>query len=161
MKKQIKTLEINFTDFFLIYLDDNIDKEDSLVTFALLHKDDASVLIKKGKIVKDKYNVTLDQVAKCKIKIKVPKMSKCGIALEEVSENDLFQSCTKTNDISEKDYHVMWKRKNIQVGIWKVTSNIQINDLISFKNMLQKTYGNFGFKRAKSPCFGLNTYTGK
>ena len=110
---------------------------------------------------KDKYNVALDKVAKCKIKIKVPNMSKCGIALEEVAENDLFKSSTKTNDISEKDYHVMCKRKTLQIGIWKVTSNIQINDLISFKNMLQKTYGNFGFKRAKSPCFGLNTYTGK
>ena len=150
-----------YDGFAFPYLDDNIDKEDTLVTFALLHKDDASALIKKGKIPKDKYNVILDQVAKCKIKIKVPKMSKCGIALEEVAENDVFQSCKKINDISENDHDCMWKRKNIQVGIWKVTSNVQINDLMAFKKMLQKTYGNFGFKRVKSPCFGLNTYTGK
>ena len=130
------------------------------ITFALLHKDDASALIKKGKIAKHKYNVTLDQVAKCKIKIKVPEMSKCGIALDEVAENDV-QSCTKINDTSENDDHCIWKSKNLQVGIWKVTRNVQINDLIAFKKMLQKTYGNFGFKRVKSPCFGLNTYTGK
>ena len=150
-----------YDGFAFPYIDDNIDKEDSLVTFALLHKDDASALIKKGKIVKDKYNVTLDQVAKCKIRIKIPKMSNCGIALEECAENDPCKSSTKINDTSEMDYHCLWKRNNLQVGIWKVTSNIQINDLISFKNMLQKTYGNFGYKRAKSPYFGLSTYTGK
>ena len=88
-------------------------------------------------------------------------MSKFGIALKECAENDPCKSSTKINDTSEMDYYCMWKSDNLQVGIWKVTSNIQINDLISFKNMLQKRYGNFGFKCAKSPCFGLNTYTGK
>ena len=150
-----------YDGFAFPYLDDNIDKEDSVVTFALLHKDDASALIKKNKIRKDKYNVSLDKVAKCKVKIKIPKMSKCGISLEEVARNDPCKSSIETKDVSEMDYHCMWKRNNIQLGIWKVTSNIQINDLISFKKMLQKTYGNFGFKRAKSPCFDLNTYTGK
>ena len=150
-----------YDGFAFPYLEDNINKEDSIVTFALLHKDDASALIKKGKMRKDKYNITLDQVVKCKIKIKIPKMAKCGIVFEEVAKNDTRESYTKINNTSEMDYRCMWKSKNLQIGIWKVTSNIQINDIMSFKNMLQKTYGNFGFKRAKSPCFGLNTYTGK
>ena len=117
---QISKKVISLYDGFAFpYLDDNIDKEDTLVTFALLHKDDASALIKKGQIPKAKYNVILDQVAKCKIKIKVPEMSKCGIALEEVAENDLFQSSTKTNAISEKDYHCMWKGKTYKLVFGK------------------------------------------
>ena len=48
-----------------------------------------------------------------------------------------------------------------QFGVWKITNNVKINDLIMFKTLLHRTYGNFGFKRSKSPCFGLNTYTGK
>ena len=41
-----------YDGFAFPYLEDGINKEDSIVTFALLHKDNASALIKKGKILK-------------------------------------------------------------------------------------------------------------
>ena len=99
-----------YDGFAFPYLEDGINKEDSIVTFALLHKDDVFALIKKGKIRKDEYNTTLDKVVKCKIKIKIPKMAKCGIVLEEVAENDTCESYKKLNNTSEMDYHCMWKR---------------------------------------------------
>ena len=38
---------------------------------------------------------------------------------------------------------------------------VDIEDFELLKYMLKSVYGNFGFKRSKTPCIGLNTYTGK
>ena len=42
----------------------------------------------------------------------------------------------------------------------KKTPTVNINDLDSMRHILHRTYGNFGFDRSTSKCFGLNTYTG-
>ena len=41
------------------------------------------------------------------------------------------------------------------------TPTVKIHNLDYMKEILQRTYGNFGIDRSSSKCFGLNTFTSK
>ena len=85
-------------------------------------------------------------------------IKKIGVSFEEVDER-MMKHLKKRQNISDKKSSTpVWKISGKRIGIWKPTPTVKINNIKSLRYMLHRTYGNFGFERSTSKCFGLNTY---
>lgn len=139
---------------------DKDDKESGRVSFAFLNHDDAKFVISHKELHKDKYNTLLDVLAMYRKSIRVESMDGNGLAIEEYCDSILndFGSST-TNRITEK--HESYQRRGILHGLWMPCETFECEEVGLLEYVLHRTYGNFGFLRNKTKCFGLNAYTGK
>jgi len=133
----------------------------SQLTFAFLNHNNASKLIKKKRIKTSHYIRLLDHLSMYKKTVSVYHINEKGLCIEEVSAGDYNLITRKRKMTISSNTSPSWIRKGFMHGIWVQCDTIDIPNPGLFKLLIQKTYGNFGFQRTKSPCFGLNTYTGK
>ena len=137
--------------FAFPYLMNPCSNECDIVVFAILDYDRSRDLIYRTKIEKAEYETYLDDFKIDTIRCQVIRVGNEGIAIKRKGLGDIFDS---------KQDSPIWRQNSIQIGIWKKTPTVKINNLNYMKEILQRTYGNFGFNRSTSKCFGLNTYTG-
>ena len=100
-------------------------------------------------------NFKIDELT-CEIHV----IKNVGLSFEEMDERNMNHLKSGQNIIDMKSSTPVWKISGKRIGIWKQTPTVKINDIKSLRYMLHRTYGNFGFERSTSKCFGLNTYTG-
>ena len=125
---------------------------DREVSFAILSYQDAKHIIKQGKVKKDYYIKFLMEKNNHIIKVKVHNVKDKWLVIEDGNDE---------TDTKKMDSHYVWERKGHQLGIWKSIPTVDILNVNAIKYVLNKTYGNFGFERDRTKCFGLNIYTGK
>ena len=136
--------------------DDNVDH----LTFAFLPEKEAKALICQSSITIEKYNEYLDINNINKTKMKVYSIDDRGISIER-RDKELSSNEEENITVSELESNIpLLKKKGTQIGYWKKTKTVTIQDVDILKKVLNKTYGNFSFQRSKTKCFGLNSYTG-
>ena len=84
-----------------------------------------------------------------------------GLSIEEVGAGDYNLITRKRKITMYSNTSPSWIQKGFMHGIWMPCETIDIPNPGLLNSLIQRTYGNFGFQRSKSPCFGLNTYIGK
>ena len=137
---------------------DREDKESGHVSFAFLNHDNSKFLISYKELDKDKYNTLLDSLGMYSKSIRVESIDDNGLAIEDDCESILHESSTM-NKISEKQEP--YQRRGILHGLWMPCDTFECEEVGLLEYVLHRTYGNFGFLRNKTTCFGLNAYTGK
>ena len=138
---------------------DRDDKESGCVSFALNH-DNAKFLISYKELERDKYNTLLDALGMYSKSIRVGSIDDDGLAIEEGCESSLHDNGSSTMNKKTEEQE-SYKCRGILHNLWMPYDTLKCAEVGLLEYVLHRTYGNFGFLRHKTTCFGLNAYTGK
>ena len=139
------------------------NKQPSTIVFAFLTRDHATGLIKMKSIAKQEYCHLLDVYAKYKQQFSINYVTRNGISLEECHPSLNNADCQHyLHNLNYMDVNKLHLRtKGRMHAMWKRCSTFTVEDNSIFKTLFERTYGNFGFTRSKTKCFGINAYLGK
>ena len=157
----VKGKKSNIQDGFAFpYIWKDCMKQSGNVVFAILNYECSLRLISTKRLEICQYNDYLDRFKIDELSCDIHIVKEHGISFEyddEIKDSHLTELVKST---ILKSSPPVWKISGRRIGIWKKTPTVNINDLDSIRHILHRTYGNFGFDRSRSKCFGLNTYTG-
>ena len=152
-KNESKSTQKNGFAFPYIQFNEKVRK------FAFLNKKNAKALLSKGKLCVDEYHKMLDSLSFETKEFEVGTMDGVdGIVLEECLGEDEDRLC---NDVSIESRTVEpWERDGLVHSTWAIADILNVKRWDLLEHILLRTYGNFGFKRSCTDCFGLNAYGG-
>ena len=126
---------------------------DGFQTFCLVDQEAAKEILKGKQYPKEKYNDILRLVAKQTKTVKVCTPIDDGLGIEV--------GTSKSAEVIETQRVEPWEREGILMAMWARCDSISFPNRKMFEFMLEYIYGEHGFSRSSTSCFGLNTYLGK
>ena len=137
--------------------------ESSFITFAYVSYESARQIISMKSLLIKNYIKLLDKSCINKVQMNVEYISDSGLRLIEVDSMNYHHVTRgkkrKYTHCNDDKYSCL--SDGLLIGLWKKCNTFSINDWCVLKDLLKQTFGEFGFKRSKSNCLGMNLYFGK
>ena len=140
------------------YINKDVTGNLNKLRFAFLDHDNAKYVIGLKVLNSKKYNTILDTFAMRKEEMQIKYTGENGLAIERTFAGETNET---NSDAEARRHDEAYSRKGLLHGLWVPCDTFTCEDHDLLEYTLRKTYGNFGFTRSKTPCFGLNAYTGK
>ena len=133
-----------------MYIESNLNP--SRIQIYYLDHSSASDLLNKGYLCVEQYNTYLSIFSVENEFIDVEYVGEKGLILRETME--------KESD-KPKFSQFTYQQEALRHCLWMPCDSVDIPQPKLFEYKLQKKYGEFGFNRVSTPCFGLNAYIGR
>ena len=139
------------------------DNSSTFIEFAYVTPESAKKIISFHCLPIENYVNLLNKFLIQKMIMRVECVRDCGLRIVEISNLD-YHLVTRGKRLKTSDknsYKFASFSNGILHAIWKKCDTVLINDWSLLEYILKRSYGNFGFKRNKTSCLGMNLYFGK
>ncbi len=147
--------------FAFPFMDRHGIKYPSIVRFYFLDSETSRTLIRKKQLSRSDYNDYIMNKATSRMDVNIFDIDKEGLVVEYNIDNRKTNISFKSEyyDVERKEH---FQRDGIVMSHYVIQKALDTDYPKELINMIQTTYNNFAFKRAKtSDCIGINIYQGK
>ncbi len=127
------------------------------ITFAIVAEEDAKRIIEKETISRCEYKELLNKYAVYKIQVLDVDVTDDSLTVEK----DKNISVGRYSQVMDDTTKTPAERTGVIHGYWQFQDILEVDCWDTIHLLLRHVYGDHGFQRSSSKCFGLNTYTGK